>query len=71
MYKPSIREALRIAKQVKLGLASGAEGLESNLTAEDRERIYKRKLAKAGKTPGDAGNERKYDDWLLKECGLL
>ena len=71
MKKPSYAAALRMAKQVKLGLASGADNMESRLTAEDRERLYKMKARKQGKTIVDRENEKQFEDYLLKECGLL
>ena len=70
MHKPSIREALRMAKQVKLSLASGAEPVKNHTTPEDRERLYKLKARKQGKTAVDLNNDRQYEDWLLKECGF-
>lgn len=71
MTKPSYASALRMAKQVKLGLASGADNLESHLSAEDRDRLYKAKARKQGKTIVDRANERQYEDYILKTCGLL
>jgi len=70
MSKPSYREALRIAKQVKLGLASGAEGASVRMTAEDQAKLYKKLARLQGDTPVDKANKLKYDNELLKLIGF-
>jgi hypothetical protein len=70
MSKISYARALAIAKQVKLNLASGGESSDSHLTAEDKDKLYKMKARKAGKTPVDIANELKFRRDLLSKIGF-
>lgn len=68
--KPSYSEALRIAKQVKLGLASGAEGKSIRMTSEDKSKLYAKRAREQGETPVDKANRLKFEQTLLKLIGF-
>jgi hypothetical protein len=70
MSKPSYRQALAIAKQVKLQLASGADGSVVRMTAQDKAKAYSVASAKQGKTVVELANELQFKRNLLKEIGL-
>lgn len=58
MKKPSYRQALRMAKQVKLRLASGAEPVSSKVSRREKP------LAVAQATPNDLRSKLQFDKWL-------
>ena len=70
MNKPSYAEALRIAKQVKLGLASGGDGEFVQLTAEDKRKLYNKAIRKQGKTRVDILNEVEFELNSAKAAGF-
>jgi hypothetical protein len=65
----SYRKALRIAKTVKLQLASGAEGLASTMTAQDRDKLYRAKARSAPKSFQDKYEKDIMEERLLKNMG--
>jgi hypothetical protein len=67
----TIRKALRIAKTVKLSLASGADGSFVSMTPEDRERAYKKAIAKQGRTINERRQNETLEEHTLKAIGLV
>ena len=61
MSKPSYAQAMRIAKQVKLNLASGAEsGFRNGVH-------YQQPVVRNEQTVVDIANKLHYEQWLLKQ----
>jgi hypothetical protein len=67
----TIRKALRIAKQVKLGLASGADGKTVYMSPDEREKAYKAAIRKQGRTVAERNEEFTLDTHTLKAIGLI
>lgn len=67
----TIRKALRIAKQVKLGLASGADGTFVSMTPEDRAKAYRIAARKQGRTVAEYRQRETLDEHTLKAIGLI
>jgi hypothetical protein len=67
----TIRKALRIAKQVKLGLASGADGKTVYMSPEEREKAYKVAIRKQGRTVAERNEDFTLDTHTLKAIGLI
>lgn len=67
----TIRKALRIAKQVKLGLASGADGSFVSMTPEDRAKAYAKAIRKQGRTIVERDERYTLDTHTLKAIGLV
>lgn len=67
----TIRKALRIAKQVKLGLASGADGTFVSMTPEDRDKAYRAAARKQGRTISERDESFTLDTHTLKAIGLV
>ena len=62
----TIKQAMRIAKDMNMSLASGAEGTFIRLTAEDRAKMYKQAARKAGKTLAERSEDLTLTLNLLK-----
>jgi len=67
----TIRKALRIAKQVKLGLASGADGKTVYMSPDEREKAYKAAIRKQGRTVAERNEDFTLDTHTLKAIGLI
>ena len=70
MTKPSYRQALAIAKTVKLQLASAADGPSVIMTAEDKAKAYASAMHKQGNTTVDLANKLKFERSILNDCGF-
>jgi hypothetical protein len=67
----TIRKALHIAKQVKLGLASGADGKTVYMSPDEREKAYKAAIRKQGRTVAERNEDFTLDTHTLKAIGLI
>jgi hypothetical protein len=67
----TIRKAMRIAKQVKLGLASGADGKTVYMSPEERDKAYRAAIRKQGRTVSERDETYTLDTHTLKAIGLI